>query len=107
MEQLLPVNALSRISGGIDAFAPRARTAWHTHLLGHALIITAFQVESDHPEMRSPPHLRTRHMFILQCRCSYGFRIWPFFLHGRNERHRQVVGKQRQDRLPREPDRLA
>jgi quercetin dioxygenase-like cupin family protein len=41
VEQLFPVSAPSRVSGGIVTFAPGARTAWHTHPLGQVLIITA------------------------------------------------------------------
>jgi quercetin dioxygenase-like cupin family protein len=41
VEQLFPVNAPSRVSGGIVTFAPGARSAWHTHPLGQVLIITA------------------------------------------------------------------
>jgi len=41
VEQLFPANAPSRVSAGIVTFAPGARTAWHTHPLGQALIITA------------------------------------------------------------------
>jgi 4-carboxymuconolactone decarboxylase len=41
VEQLLEVKAPSRVSGGIVTFAHGARTAWHTHPLGQALIITA------------------------------------------------------------------
>ncbi len=41
VEQLFPVKAPSRVSGGIVTFAPGARTAWHTHPLGQVLIVTA------------------------------------------------------------------
>jgi len=41
VEQLFPVNAPSRVSGGIVTFAPGARSAWHTHPLGQVLLITA------------------------------------------------------------------
>ncbi|WP_041586696.1 (R)-mandelonitrile lyase [Terriglobus saanensis] len=41
VEQLFPVSAPSRVSGGIVTFAPGARSAWHTHPLGQVLIITA------------------------------------------------------------------
>jgi quercetin dioxygenase-like cupin family protein len=40
VEQLFPVNAPSRVSGGIVTFSPGARSAWHTHPLGQVLIIT-------------------------------------------------------------------
>ena len=41
VEQLFPVTAPSRVSGGIVTFTPGARSAWHTHPLGQVLIITA------------------------------------------------------------------
>ena len=41
VEQLFPVNAPSRVSGGMVTFAPGARSAWHTHPFGQVLIITA------------------------------------------------------------------
>jgi quercetin dioxygenase-like cupin family protein len=41
VEALFPANAPSRTSGGSVTFEPGARSAWHTHPLGQALIVTA------------------------------------------------------------------
>lgn len=41
VEPLFPVNAPSKISGGAVTFQAGARSAWHTHPLGQALIVTA------------------------------------------------------------------
>jgi quercetin dioxygenase-like cupin family protein len=38
---LFPARAPSRVSGGSVTFEPGARSAWHTHPLGQALIVTA------------------------------------------------------------------
>ena len=41
VEPLFPMNPPSRTSGGGVTFEPGARSAWHTHPLGQALIVTA------------------------------------------------------------------
>lgn len=41
IDPLFPVNAPSRASGAYVTFEPCARSAWHTHPLGQALIVTA------------------------------------------------------------------
>jgi quercetin dioxygenase-like cupin family protein len=41
IDRLFTANAPSRMSGGLPTFEPGARTAWHTHPLGQALIVTA------------------------------------------------------------------
>ena len=41
VEQLFPVDAPSRVSGGTVTFSPGARTHWHTHPYGQVLLITA------------------------------------------------------------------
>ena len=40
VQSLFPAHDPSRTSGGKVAFAPGARSAWHTHLLGQILIVT-------------------------------------------------------------------
>ena len=40
-DTLFPAEAPGRAQGGMNTFEPGARTAWHTHPLGQALIITA------------------------------------------------------------------
>ena len=40
VEPLFPAHDPSRASGGKVTFAPRARSAWHTHPLGQTLIVT-------------------------------------------------------------------
>ena len=41
IDALFPVHEPSRISAGSVTFEPAARSAWHTHPLGQALIITS------------------------------------------------------------------
>ncbi len=41
IDSLFPSHAPSRASGAYVTFEPGARTAWHTHPLGQALIVTA------------------------------------------------------------------
>jgi quercetin dioxygenase-like cupin family protein len=41
IDPLFPANAPGRAAGNAVTFEPGARTAWHTHPLGQALIITA------------------------------------------------------------------
>lgn len=41
VDPLFPANAPSRTSGASVTFEPGARSAWHTHPLGHILIVTA------------------------------------------------------------------
>src|SRR5438105_1801211 len=41
IDALFPVHEPSRVSAGSVTFEPGARSAWHTHPLGQALIITA------------------------------------------------------------------
>ena len=41
IDPLFNANPPSRTSGGRVTFEPGARTAWHTHPLGQALIVTA------------------------------------------------------------------
>ena len=41
LQRLFQANEPSRASGASVSFAPRARTAWHTHPLGQTLIVTA------------------------------------------------------------------
>jgi quercetin dioxygenase-like cupin family protein len=41
VDPLFPVREPGRVSAGSVTFEPGARTAWHTHPLGQALIITA------------------------------------------------------------------
>ena len=40
IDSMFQRNAPARIGGGIVTFEPGARTAWHTHSLGHTLIVT-------------------------------------------------------------------
>jgi len=40
IQELFPAHDPSRTSGGKVTFAPGARSAWHTHPLGQALIVT-------------------------------------------------------------------
>src|SRR4051794_40757757 len=41
IDPLFPAQPPSRTSGGSVTFEPGARSAWHTHPLGQALIVTA------------------------------------------------------------------
>jgi quercetin dioxygenase-like cupin family protein len=41
VEPLFPINPPSRMSAASVTFEPGARSAWHTHPLGQALIVTA------------------------------------------------------------------
>jgi quercetin dioxygenase-like cupin family protein len=40
-DPLFPADAPGHVQGGMNTFEPGARTAWHTHPLGQALIVTA------------------------------------------------------------------
>jgi quercetin dioxygenase-like cupin family protein len=41
VDPLFPATAPSRMSGGLVTFEPGARSAWHTHPVGQALIVTS------------------------------------------------------------------
>jgi quercetin dioxygenase-like cupin family protein len=41
VDPLFPATAPSRVSGGHVTFEPGARSAWHTHPVGQALIVTS------------------------------------------------------------------
>jgi quercetin dioxygenase-like cupin family protein len=41
IDALFPVHEPSRVSAGSVTFEPGARSAWHTHPLGQALIVTS------------------------------------------------------------------
>src|SRR5205809_399154 len=41
IDPLFPVHSTARTAGNAVTFEPGARTAWHTHPLGQALIVTA------------------------------------------------------------------
>lgn len=41
IESAFPANGAAQFSGGYVTFEPGARSAWHTHMVGQTLIITA------------------------------------------------------------------
>lgn len=41
IDPLFPARSPSRVSAGVVTFQPGARSAWHTHPLGQALVVTA------------------------------------------------------------------